>query len=160
MSRPVKLWGKKITHPNPPIAVSYGTWWFTPESLPYHQQNELRSCGKTSCFFPENSSISGAPTFLAPLDGECRVSAPPPGGKRQNGKTAKPASCENPRWWRETPGLSQYHKWDPYRAIITQKIRIFFFFNLAFWFFFLFHLFRWSEGDNLEFYQNDRYLWI
>ena len=156
------LWnsgGKKSPTPNPPIAVSYGTWWFAPESLPYHQQNEVRFCGKTSCFFPENSSISGAPTFLAPLDGECRVSAPPPGGKRQNGKTAKPASCENPRWWRETPGLSQYHKWDPYRAIITQKIRKSFFSTWPFGFSSC-STWRWSEGGNLEFFQNDRYLWI
>lgn len=90
------LWnsgGKKSPTPNPPIAVSYGTWRFTPESLPYHQQNELFFCQpKRRVSSLRILSISGAPTCLAPLDGACRVSAPPLGGKRRN---------ENPRWWRD-----------------------------------------------------------
>jgi len=122
------LWnfgGKKITHPNPPIAVLYGTWCFAPESLPYHQQNEVRFCQPKRCvsslrMFP----ISGAPTFLAPLDGACRVSAPP------SGETAVISSLV-----KRNTGFQSIPKCDPYRAIITQKMSEKKFFNLAFWFF-------------------------
>ena len=147
------LWnsgGKKITHPNPPIAVSYGTWWWI-SSISTKWASLLPT--KTSCFFPENSSHLGEPQHFL-LRSTARVEFP----------HLRPAAK---RLWKSSlvkrfpSDFSQYHKWDPYRAIFSpKKCRKRFFFNLAFWFFFLFHLFRWSEGDNLEFYQNDRYLWI
>lgn len=107
------LWnsgGKKSPTPNPPIAVLYGTWWFAPESLPYHQQNELRSCEpKRRVSSLRILPISGAPTFLAPLDGACRVSAPP---SERNGQNQHPVKI----LVGEEISVSQYHKCDPYRA--------------------------------------------
>ena len=120
MSRPVKLWGKKITHPKPSNSCFiWNLMIYTRISSISTKWASLLPT-KTSCFFPENVSHLGEPQHFL-LRSTARVEFP-------HLRTPAVNGCENPRWWRD------FHRdwvntiyWDPYRAIITQKMSDFFF---------------------------------